>query len=191
MSDDRPRPRYGEYAPEGWVNPVTAADETATPEAGRDVRPATSAEARPGAETPTVPPVLSTGRRVDRVATFALIGLGAFGAVQAVARAPRYAAAQLAQFSSFDVDLSGFGSEATLQAFGVAMAVFAVAVFAVSTWWTLRRLRAGRLGFVVPLVAGVVFSLVQGFGAAAILMSDPAFASQMQTVTDAFFSGSN
>jgi hypothetical protein len=189
MSDDRPRPRYGEYAPEGWVNPVAtddAAQEARVAE--QDARPTTTADGRSGDGTLTAPPALTTGRRVDRVATFALIGLGAFGAIQAVARAPRYAEDQLAQFAQFDADLSGFSSTGALQTFGVVMAVFAVALFAFSTWWTLRRLRAGRLGFVVPLVAGVVFSLVQGFGAAAVLMSDPAFAASMQKITDSFFS---
>lgn len=189
MTDDRPRPRYGEYAPEGWVNPVAtddAAQEARVAE--QDARVAVTADARSGDGAPTAPPVLTTGRRIDRVATFALIGLGAFGAIQAVARAPRYADDQLAQFSQFDADLTGFTSSAALQTFGIVMAVFAVALFAFSTWWSLRRLKAGRLGFVVPLVAGIVFSLVQGFGAAAILMSDPVFAASMQKITEGFFS---
>jgi hypothetical protein len=193
MTDDRPKPRYGEYAPEGWVNPVTAEADTAEEArvTEQDARPAISTDVRPGDATRTAPPALSTGRRIDRVATFALIGLGAFGAIQAVARVPGYAETQLAQFETFGLDLSGFGSSGALQTFGVVMAVLAVTLFAVSTWWTLRRLRAGRLGFVVPLVAGVVFGLVQGFGAAAILMGDPAFAEAMQSFTNDYFSGSN
>ncbi|ROS51508.1 DUF6264 family protein [Frigoribacterium sp. PhB24] len=194
MTDERPKPRYGEYAPEGWVNPVTAADDTAEEArvAEQDARPALSTDVRAGDETRTAPPALTTGRRVDRVATFALIGLGAFGAIQAIARVPGYATTQLAQFETFGLDLSGFGSSAALQTFGTVMAVVAVTLFSVSTWWTLRRLRAGRLGFVVPLVAGVVFGLIQGFGAAAILMGDPAFAEAMQSFTNDYFSsGSN
>lgn len=182
MTDDRPTPRYGEYAPEGWVNPVAPVDET--PEArGTDQRGpvAVSADARPDDATGTAPPALTTRRRIDRAATFALIGLGAYGTIQAIARVPGFAAGVLAQYESMGLDLTGFAHSDALQVYAVVAAVVAVVVFAVSLRWTLRRLRAGKIGFVVPLLAGVVFSVAQGVGAAAVLTSDPVFTPAMQS----------
>jgi hypothetical protein len=188
--DARPRPRYGEYAPEGWVSPVAEAAATREAElaarASSDPSPlASTTSGRAGVPGPRRTGVdlaaMSTGRRVDRAVTYGLIALGAFAVVRAIASVPRFAAIQVSGFREMGLVLDGLGSTDALQTVGLVSAVAAVVLFSVSLWWSLRRLRAGRVTFFVPLVAGVVFSLGQGIAGAVVLMSDPVFADALES----------
>ena len=64
MTDDRPRPQYGEYAPPGWVSPVAA--------------PEPVIAAPPPSGTPSAAP---TRRTWDVAVTLALLGFGLYSVV--------------------------------------------------------------------------------------------------------------
>jgi len=189
--DARPRPQYGEYAPEGWVSPV--ADAAAAREAELAAKAADSrvVDARPGAAPATqaaptagtaTPAGLSTGRRVDRIATLALIGLAVYNVVGNVVLVPNFAATLLDLLRGNGYDVDTFTSQPALQTAGAVIAVTSLVVFVVMLWWTLRRLRAGRLSFFVPLAAGVLVTAVQVIAVFSVVLGDAAF---VQSVMDA------
>lgn len=189
--DARPRPRYGEYAPEGWVSPVADAAAARESELAAKAAESRAVDARPGAAPatqaaptagPATPAGLSTGRRVDRIATLALIGLAVYNVVGNVVLVPNFSATllDLLRRSGYDVDT--FTSQAGLQTAGAVIAVTSLVVFVVMLWWSLRRLRAGRLSFFVPLAAGVLVTAVQLVAVFSVVLGDAAF---VQSVMDA------
>jgi len=182
--DGRPRPRYGEYAPEGWVSPVAPpeAPEAAPAVAGRSDASADQAARRPqpapgawGAPPRPGAPVLSGGRRFDRVATFLLIGLGGYGVVSNVVLASTFASSLLSALGTAGYPVDVFTGQSDLQRAGAIIAVVSVAVFAVTLIWTIRRLRAFKISFWVPLSAGVIVSILQMALVLAVLFGDAAF----------------
>jgi hypothetical protein len=159
VPDPRPAPQYGEYA---------------TPEEVAALRgievPALSSSA-PSAPLIPAPAPASTGRRVDRPITIALIAFGVFN---------------LLQYSSALLDFEGFletatkGTAAESIDFTEAARVGGLVLFAVSlalvlasgaiAVWLLRR---GRLAFWVPLVAGALSVLAWIVVLVAIVMQTP------------------
>jgi len=177
--DPRPRPQYGEYAPPGWKSPVPGEDAAATPapaQAPAQPAPAPTA-APPGGEYDwgTPKPVKPAGRRrsADTVISFALLGLGlyfgVFGSFQAaiVDPAPQFLAS---------LQQSGFDTAGVLPDFSRLMPILAglaVGLWGAALAWTLRRVRARRIAFWVPLTAGVLFTLVQSIALLAVFMATP------------------
>jgi hypothetical protein len=189
--DARPRPRYGEYAPEGWVSPVTEAAAAREAELAAKAADTRAVDARPGAAPATqaaptagsaTPAALSTGRRVDRIATLALIGLAVYNVVGNVVLVPNFAATLLDLLRGNGYDVDTFTSQPALQTAGAVIAVTSLVVFVVMLWWALRRLRAGRLSFFVPLAAGVLVTAVQVVAVFSVVLGDAAF---VQSVMDA------
>ena len=171
--DGRPRPRYGEYAPPGWVSPVEpVAVAEPVPTAGGTGRPASVA-----ASSTTRP-----GSRADRIVTMVLFGLGAYNVVVAVLGASTFAVSLLALLRDRGFPVDDFTAQDALQRVGVLSAVLAVALFVLAVVVARRRLRAGRLAFWVPLVAGVVFTLVQAVAVAAVVMGDASFLEALRSM---------
>jgi len=188
--DARPRPRYGEYAPEGWVSPVADAAAAREAELAAKAADARAVDARPGAAPatqaaptagPATPAALSTGRRVDRIATLALIGLAVYNVVGNVVLVPNFAATLLDLLRGNGYDVDTFTSQPALQTAGAVIAVTSLVVFVVMLWLALRRLRAGRLSFFVPLAAGVLVTAVQVVAVFSVVLGDAAF---VQSVMD-------
>jgi hypothetical protein len=187
--DERPRPRYGEYAPEGWVNPVAPVEPVAAPSApdARHERsdPATRPDA-PAAGSWGAPPrpaanELSGARRFDRVATFVLLGIGLYSVVSNVAMASSFSSALLSAMSGAGYSTDAFTSQDALQRVGVIIAVSTVAAFAVTLIWSLRRLAARKVTFWVPLSIGVAMSIVQMILVLGVLFGDAGF---VQSILD-------
>jgi hypothetical protein len=189
VRDERPRPRYGEYAPEGWVSPV-APVETETPPAGRSDGPAPIPQAAPrDATTPGAwgaPPRpgagdLSGARRFDRVATFVLLGIGLYSVISNVVMASTFSSTLLSALSGAGYSTDAFTGQEALQRSGVIIAVLTVAVFAITLMWSIRRLAARKVTFWVPLSAGVLMSIVQMVLVLGVLFGDAAF---VQSILD-------
>ncbi|MCJ0700006.1 DUF6264 family protein [Frigoribacterium faeni] len=187
--DERPRPRYGEYAPEGWVNPV-APVETQTPPPGRSDGTAPTPQAGPrDATTPGAwgaPPRpgagdLSGARRFDRVATFVLLGIGLYSVISNVVMASTFSSTLLSALSGAGYSTDAFTGQEALQRSGVIIAVLTVAVFAITLMWSIRRLAARKVTFWVPLSAGVLMSIVQMVLVLGVLFGDAAF---VQSILD-------
>ncbi|WP_209561361.1 DUF6264 family protein [Frigoribacterium sp. PvP032] len=187
--DPRPRPRYGEYAPEGWVNPVPPAD--AAPPAGQGEPVPTGQQptswsqhpqqgqgaggAQPYQGPPTSAPVLSTGRRVDRVATFVLLGLAGYNVISNIVLVSGFSRTLLSAFSAQGYPVDDFTGQAALQQAGGAIAIVSLVVFVPMIVLTVRRLRAGKVTFWVPLAAGAVVTIVQMVLVLSVFLGDAAF----------------
>jgi uncharacterized membrane protein YhaH (DUF805 family) len=197
--DPRPRPRYGEYAPEGWVNPVPPAE--VAPPAGQGDGAGVGQQAgqqptswsqhpqqdqgagggQPYQGPPTAPAALSTGRRVDRVATFVLLGLAGYNVISNLVLVSTFSRSALATLAAAGYPVDDFSRQAELQQAGGAIAIASLVVFVPMLVWTIRRLRAGKITFWLPLAAGVVVTIVQLMIVLPVFLGDPAF---VQAVLD-------
>ena len=191
--DPRPRPRYGEYAPEGWVSPVPPAE--AAPPAGQGEAPPVGQQpgqqptswsqhpqqgqgeggAQPYPGPPATPAALSTGRRVDRVATFVLLGLAGYNVISNLLLVSGFSRTLLSAFSAQGYPVDDFSGQAQLQQAGAAIAIVSLVVFVPVLVLTVRRLRAGKLTFWVPLAGGVVVTIVQMVLVLSVFLGDAAF----------------
>ncbi|WP_019181201.1 DUF6264 family protein [Microbacterium yannicii] len=169
----RPRPQYGEYAtPEEQRARIRQPDVTAALDTGR--APIEEAPVAPAAVARAAEPAAPTrSRAVDRIVTFALL---AYGLVNVIASFPAF----LDYGSYADTLFSLLGADAELsdpaagRPWGIAAAiVLAVGWFLVAavSWWNVRR---GRLSWWIPLVGGIVFTVVAGTLMFIPLMNDPA-----------------
>ena len=150
MTDDRPEPKYGQYAP---------------------VPPA------PVAEPPAVQPVptVATPRRTwDVVLTTALLLFGVFDVVTGFSQfshlADTLAAAYTAQ------GFGDFSSDALANSMGVGINVARVVILAVTVIAALVRIRSRKLAFWIPLVGAAASGLVVIACILAVIIQDPAFA---------------
>lgn len=190
MSDDAPetgpdgreRPRYGEYAtPEEQRARIRQPDVTWALETGEGTTAApASAPVAPAAAVP-VPADPAKPRTVDRIATAALLAYGLFTVITS---APRFA-----DYTEFaDIVLQAMGVDATLsdpagaRAWGIAAAAVLVLGWVAAALWSWTRLRAGRLAWWIPLVAGVVVNVVASVFMVVPLMTDPAVLDAITTV---------
>ena len=167
---DRPRPQYGEYAPPGWVSPVqpVAAAEPEAPAGG--AAPSASAAAAPRRPR----------SRADRIVTALLLGLGAYNVFLALVRAPAFATTMLGTLRDLGYPVDEFDGQDALQRVGILSAVLAVSLYVLAVVLSRRRLAVGKLAFWVPLVAGVVFTLVQSVAFLAVVFGDPSFVQALQ-----------
>jgi uncharacterized membrane protein YhaH (DUF805 family) len=202
--DPRPRPRYGEYAPEGWVSPVPPADAAPPSPQGEQAPGGQSGAQQPGQQTTpwSQPPAqgqnaggvqpypgprapagaLSTGRRVDRVATFVLLGLAGYNVISNLVLVSGFSRTMLSALSASGYPVDDFSRQAELQQAGGAIAIVSLVVFVPMLVWTVRRLRAGAISFWVPLAAGVVVGIVQMALVLSVFLGDPQF---VQSIVDA------
>lgn len=167
--DGRQRPRYGEYAtPEDQRARIQQPDVTWQLETGGDAAAVAASASAAVVDAAQKPP-----RRFDRIATAVLLAYGLFTVITS---APRFA-----DYSEFaDLVLSTMGVQATLsdplgaRAWGIAAAAVLVIGWVAAAFWSWTRLRANRLAWWVPLVAGVVVNVVASILMVVPLMSDPA-----------------
>ncbi|OEI69336.1 DUF6264 family protein [Curtobacterium sp. ER1/6] len=194
----RPAPEYGEYAPEGWVNPVLVEQERQAAEQQRqdaaqrrdaDVRRA-SDPTRPASDqrdgrggsssAPASAPVSPYGAsRLDFVLTVGLLFIGLWsvftalstGTVASVTR--EYVTGRFGEMAS----------PADLSSAAVVRAVVLAVTFALVAWWSVRRLRAHRWTFWVPLVGGVVASVLGAVPMLVVVFQDPAVQESIRRAT--------
>lgn len=201
--DKRPKPAYGEYAPEGWEwkpEGTESAEEVSTPASAGSSAPTTPASGtvpgvphnlgagsalppRSAAATPQQPGVTQSGsgapyraegapqaapaatpnsavkppRPADRVVTILLLVAGLFGALQA-------GLAMISLGSTFKLigsapGLEDFTAQAWLDPTGKVLGIALLAFYGIVLVYSIRRLRAGKLTFWVPLAAGVIVAV--------------------------------
>lgn len=178
-AEPRPRPQYGEYAPPGWVSPVTGEESSSAPEA-----PPAAPQQQPAQQAPapqqgaydwgTPKPVRATGRlrTGDLVASVLLLGIGLAFVLSAFSAAATDIGPQLlAAYRSLGFDTDGVAFD-----FGNSWAIIAgvgTGLWLGAAVWTVRRLRARKLAFWVPLAAGALFFIVQFVILAAVVAASP------------------
>ncbi|MCA5922167.1 DUF6264 family protein [Curtobacterium oceanosedimentum] len=191
----RPAPGYGEYAPEGWVNPVLVEQERQEQErqererqAGEQQDPAPVARVRdgargglPGRDAPsgTVPGGAQRSMARSRFgrtpADFVLtVGLLAFGLVSVVQSLSVGQVASTVR-RTLETQYTELNDPSALSTAAAVVAISNVVVFALVAWWSIRRLRAQKRTFWVPLVGAVVATAVSTIAFVVVVMQDPAF----------------
>ncbi|ROR30986.1 hypothetical protein EDF63_2418 [Curtobacterium sp. JUb34] len=208
----RPAPAYGEYAPEGWVNPVLVERERqereqqerdrrqqAASQAGRDG--ATAYRSGAGAPTGTVPPgrpgavddptpggpqrSVATSRFGRTPADFVLtVGLLAFGLISVVQSLAVTNVASTVR-RTLETQYTALNDPSALSGAAVIGAITNVVVFALVAWWSIRRLRARKRTFWVPIVGAVVATFVSTIAFVVVVFQDPQFVEFMMRQTGA------
>ncbi|HEU0182894.1 MAG TPA: DUF6264 family protein [Agromyces mariniharenae] len=173
-ADERPRPRYGEYAPEGWTWQPPA-EESAAP-----VQPAPPVQ--PTAPPPPPAPAALPGERqpsaVDRVVTIALLALGAFGAINTAASLQ-----MLPQQFSLVYEQQGVGDFTPpewLPMLTMVGTVLQLALYAATLGWSILRLRARKTAFWVPILGGVLSLVLMMVLVSIVFLNDPTFVAYIE-----------
>ena len=136
----------------------------------------------PPAGAPVKPPVTDPRRQWDRSLTIALLALGSVTVFSTFGEL-----ADLASTIDETYRLQGIeGRLAARDAAGiVGFVVNVIRVFAL-LWaiaLSVQRLRAGKLAFWIPLIAGVVATLALMIGIGALILSDPAFLAYVEMIS--------
>lgn len=97
-------------------------------------------------------------RTADRVITIFLLVIGAFGALNIAFELYRFPLSQRTMAELLGV--SDYTAPGWLEPVGIICAIAVLALYAVSLILSVRRLRANRLTFFVPLIAGVAAFLL-------------------------------
>lgn len=176
--DRRPRPQYGELAPEGWTWQPPAAEVPAAPgadAASAVVSPTPAAPARPvggGAS-----PLGSTGAAGtsmvptwDRPVTVSLLIFGlitTFFTVSGLSTLP-----DAMQMLYTQADLGTYKPEASVGALLVTGSISLALVWIAAAALSVRFLMRGRRAFYVPLVAGVLSTVLFFVFMAIVLTTD-------------------
>ncbi|MBD8535716.1 DUF6264 family protein [Plantibacter sp. CFBP 13570] len=189
MSESRPRPQFGEYASpeEQRARIAEPIDEQRAEELG--IAPVVPVERQPrqqqeptlreqtreqGAVQPGAPTVAAR-RPVagDRIATSILLGLGLVGLI--VTMPGLLDLPGLIRPALVQMGVSGYSSDGLASAMGILALGLQIALWVGAIILSSRSLRAGRLTFWIPLVAGVAANLVVVICLAVAMGADPAF----------------
>lgn len=163
--DERPRPQYGEYAPEGWSWQPQAEPRA---DAAASAPPAPPAPAVAAARTNTV----------DRMVTVALLVLGAFGAWNSATSLQQLPAAIQTVYTQQGVGT--YSPQEWLPTLALIGTVSMLALYAGVLGWSIARLRAGKLAFWVPIVGGVIALVAMIVLTGIVFFTDPTFVGFVQ-----------
>lgn len=170
MTDPRPKPRYGEYAPPGWVSPVPPPEQQQEGE-----------QQAHGQRPQSAPSGVGRRRTWDVFLTVTLLVIGALQVSNAFTTF-----GNLPQFLNQYYESQGVGQYTNVelaQAIGVAIMVSQAVIFLATAWVSYLALKHKRLAFYWPLI---------GFGAAMIvtvvlmivvMVGDPALMTHIQQQT--------
>ncbi|MFA0849850.1 DUF6264 family protein [Curtobacterium sp. WHRI 8282] len=195
----RPAPGYGEYAPEGWVNPVLVEQERqererqaqerqdqASAARVRDAAPSdgthgdrAGTDVRPGAVPAGAQGSMARSRFGRTPADFVLtVGLLAFGLVSVVQSLSVGKVASTVR-RTLEAQYTALNDPSALSTAAAIAAITNVVVFALVAWWSIRRLRARKRTFWVPLVGAVVATAISTIAFVVVVMQDQAFVNFM------------
>ncbi|MBF4574023.1 hypothetical protein ITJ64_16035 [Herbiconiux sp. VKM Ac-1786] len=187
MTDERPKPKYGELAPEGWVwQPPKEATPDPVPE--NEAPPAPAPVARPSGRPPVDPRWPAPDARAARSSTGAPSGDPATGAEPSDVPAPKRgltvdvnitivllvlgtlsvgsSVATLLDLNGYmttagaTFGLGGYPANEVTRITGVTGAVLHVLLIAGTVWLSIRRIKRQKLAFWVPLTAAIVSFLI-------------------------------
>jgi hypothetical protein len=174
--DERPRPQYGEYAPEGWSwQPPAEADAPGgTPPApAPEPAPAPALKSAPPADGDAEASTRRTAPMWDRLVTIALLVLGAFGAWDS-ARSMQQLGQQI-QTTYTMLGIGDFTAPEWLATLSVAGIITQLALYAVVLGLTILRMRARRIAFWIPLAGGALSIIITVALMAVVVFSDPTY----------------
>ena len=155
MTDPRPRPQYGEYAP---ITPATEVPEVeaVTPD------PVPPVEA---------PPAKRFSR--DLIITSALLVIGVWDVVTGFAQ---YANLSVLIQQAYDqLGIGEFTSTEFADSMGGIITIGRVVILLIAIVLSLWRISKGKLSFWIPLTGAVVAAVFVGVCSVIVMTSDPAF----------------
>jgi Family of unknown function (DUF6264) len=179
--DERPRPRYGEYAPEGWTwtppadghapaSPTPAPAVWAAPPqgalAGRGPSAASGRLARPE-------------RRADRAVTILLLVIGVLGAWLSVG--VLQALPQSMQLLHTQEGIQAYTPGPEIPGLILAGSIVQVVLWVVTATGSIVLMRARRPSFWLPLVGGVVAAIALFVFMLVAITGDPVLLDHMTT----------
>jgi hypothetical protein len=173
VTDDRPEPRYGQYAPVPPATPAPPAHETpvALPPPGAAPADAAPADAV-RADAPR--------RTWDVVLTTVLLLFGVYDVVTGFGTYADLSAPLRAVFEQQGI--GDFTSDPLAAQLGVWLNVLRVALLAAAIAVSLLRISRNRVAFWAPLGAGVLAVLATLVAAVVLVVSDPAFTSYLESM---------
>lgn len=168
MSDERPQ--YGEYATpdeqraRAGLPPVDAAP-PAPPLAPAPPAPAPAGSATPAASTPRV---------ADRAITFGLLTFGLVNVLSSLAGFFNLAATlnQTLQVMGLEGEFTNFSAA---RIWGPIAAFALIIGYAITVWRAVRRVKAHKAAWWVPLVGFIVTTIVVSLCISVPMFGDPAF----------------
>ncbi|SDZ35866.1 DUF6264 family protein [Herbiconiux ginsengi] len=161
MTDERPKPKYGELAPEGWVwkppqEAVPDADESASPtSATAPSAPATAARAAGGPAapgTPAAPRPIATG---DLIVTSVLLVIGLITTINSISSLLELPTIiqQVLDIQKLDVTYTATTAASLLGTIG---AVVLALIYAAAVWLSVKALRARRRAYFIPIACAIL-----------------------------------
>jgi hypothetical protein len=202
MTDERPKPKYGELAPEGWSWTPPKDPAAEEPEAGAGATGSgPSAPAAPGsaasgpasrqaaARQPTPPPppynpaaaAMPDRKRGDMIATFLLLAAGVISTTNTVVSMLQLPAVMQQVMDIYKLD-GAYAGTSTAQTAGSVGAALLVLIFALTVYISVRRLRVNKLTFFVPLIGAVLSFAVSTACIAIAFFADPALVQGVSTL---------
>lgn len=162
----RPAPQYGEYAPEGWVNPVLEAERREQERAERAAEPAAVSEA----PAPVTPAAGRFGASpLDFVLTVGLLVIGLWTVLGTFDTGHMASQARALVEQRFTT----MADPSVMSLAAVLIAGSAVVLLALTAWWSVVRLRRRKWTFWVPLLGAAVWVATFVVVLAVVILGDP------------------
>lgn len=165
------RPQYGEFA-----TPEEQAEASGVPFAPAPLAPpvpGTAVRATPPAGVPLVRP------RWDSIVTTVLLALGAYTVITSFIDTAAIGEAFATTFRQFE--FGEFSSFEAANRMALVVAFVQLGAYVLTVALSLRSARQNRLTFVIPLVAGVVTTIVCALLLMSVVVNDPAYLSWVES----------
>ncbi|GAA2236549.1 DUF6264 family protein [Herbiconiux moechotypicola] len=187
MSDERPKPKYGELAPEGWSwkppqqeEPESEATPASAAAVANPAPPASPAAPIAGTPDPGAPgPATPKNRSGDRIATILLLAAGLLATVNMVSSflvLPDV----MNEFMQMQGISGTYGADAQASSAGAVGATVLVVIFALTLVWSIQRMRAQKLSFFVPLIGAALSFATNLVVVLVALLADPSILGSVQ-----------
>ncbi len=173
MTEDRPKPAYGEYA-----TPEQQAAAIGVPA----VLPPTL-EAPPVAPPPpwgqAALPAQTGARRWDLFLTALLVAYGLWSVISGLVQYSNLTTVAQTFYTSQGIGTFTSTRPALAMALGLVINVSDVVIFIVVAYIAFRLLRRGRVAFYVPLIGGIVTTIIAAVCLVTFLATDPSFSTYL------------
>jgi hypothetical protein len=173
--DERPRPQFGEYAPEGWTWQPPAGETTSDPAPQMPTPPAPSARALAASADRDLRPQ----RPADRAVTILLLIIGVLGVWLAVG--VLQAMPDSIQLLHTQEGIEPYTPGPEIPGLILTGSIVQIVIWVIAAVGSVALMRARRPSFWLPLAAGVVAAIALFVFTAIALSGDPALIEQLTT----------
>lgn len=187
MTDERPRPQFGEYATrEEQLAHIKAPTPEQLDPSTADVAPSAAVAGPLSLKSPAPADLAALAERRRQFNIFASVAFIAFGLFEVVANVPTF----LSMSVLINAQLSAFGSDrgVTIDTYpltdvsvlaGYALIALWIVLWLASALWSWSRIRRGKNAVWVPILAGVIANLAVGIVVTVLIFDQPNIAQQL------------